>query len=544
MKTKIFALLCLSILSLVLLGNAISAALAVSPGSLSINEFEPQTFIIENTAGSSIDVVLNSQTINDEDGNEAIISFNETSFSIPASSQKTIKASVQSVDDDFNIGTFSKNYVIEDVGDATNNATLTLSFTKSFCDYDNKGDLRVKIDDISVVTNDNLKSFGDDDEWYPLDEIQVDVNIENRGDWKIKDIELEWGVYDKSSKQWIIEPDNEKKFDLKDGKEETITLNFKLDTKTLDVDFDELDEDNVLVVKATGEIDEGEFEGNLTCAGDSNDVSIIIEDDFVILNNFDIPETASCGSNIHVSADVWNIGDDDQNDVYVLVDNKALGLDDERIDIGDIDAFDKEKLDFDIPIPKNLTEGYYGIEFSVYDDNNDIYEDGNNDKSVFTFPLQVEGNCQVSQQASSATITASLESEATAGKELIVKATIKNTGSALATYTIGLSGYSSWATLDSIDQSSVVLNAGESRDVLINFKVNDDSTGDQSFYIEALSNGVSVLKQPVAVYIGETETSPLSNIFTNQNWYLWAIGIVNVILVIAIIIVALRIAKK
>ena len=58
-------------------------------------------------------------------------------------------------------------------------------------------------------------------------------------------------------------------------------------------------------------------------------------------------------------------------------------------------------------------------------------------------PLVVKGNCGVAG-AGSATVSADLVSGGMAGQELVVKATITNTGSSLKTFTVNAAGFREW----------------------------------------------------------------------------------------------------
>ena len=112
------------------------------------------------------------------------------------------------------------------------------------------------------------------------------------------------------------------------------------------------------------------------------------------------------------------------------------------------------------------------------------------------------------------------------------------------TYSIGASDYSLWASSVSLDQSTLVLNPGQSADVLLTFKTNDDASGPNSFYIEAVS-GTDVVRQPVSVNISpRSGFGSLANLFSGSNWPIWGIGILNLILVIIIIIVAVKISRS
>ena len=145
------------------------------------------------------------------------------------------------------------------------------------------------------------------------------------------------------------------------------------------------------------------------------------------------------------------------------------------------------------------------------------------------------------QTARIASISASLESEAKAGKEMIVKATITNIANATTAYIVGAKGYDSWASLTSISERVITLNAGESKDVTFKLDVSKDASGENSFNIEATSNGKSETRE-VVVEIDKS-TASLSSLFKN-NALAWIIGLVNLILIILIIVVAVRLSKR
>ena len=137
--------------------------------------------------------------------------------------------------DTFNLGdTYSGTFLISD--NATENATVKVEITNDdFCEFDNEGDVRVDIDDMSN------NGIGDDDVWYPLDEIEVTVELDNRGSDDVADIEVEWGLYDESSDEWIIEVQDEDNLDVDEDDKDTVTFTFNLD-KDLDIDLSDLDD--------------------------------------------------------------------------------------------------------------------------------------------------------------------------------------------------------------------------------------------------------------------------------------------------------------
>ncbi len=340
---------------------------------------------------------------------------------------------------------------------------------------------------------------------------------------------------------WIIDG-KEDKFDLdEDDDEEVITINFKLDEDAIN-EMDASSSAYVFYIWATGEYADN---NNKTSTYESKNIDLQIENNFVILDNIEISESASCGSEVQVTADVWNIGEDKQDDVYVIIYNKALGIN-QKVTIGDIKYFENENLEATVLLPEDADEESYILEFYVYNDNSDIYESNNEDEdeSRYSKEIIVEGSCSTTPKVS---VIANLESEsAVAGKEIVIKATVTNLGTKTSTYLLN-AGNTEWASLVSIDKNSFTLDAGKSEEVLITLNVNKDASGEKEFSID-LVEGNNVLTQPVKVVIEQPSLFPnitgLISGVAGDNWYLWGIGALNVLLVLIIIIVALKVSKK
>jgi len=529
MRSKLLSLIGLSILTIIIFLSVVSATLTFS------------NVPTLSQTGTSFDITISS------DKNETVAfsglekiteGSEEITFTVP--SNITINDTVSqvvtvnyAVDSgfDFEFGEIYSTTLQAD-GNFSDLISQTVSFvvnTDACESVQNLGNnLRVRIKDISVESK-----FGDDEEWFPLDEIQVEIEVENNGDERINNIEVNWGLYNTNTGEWYIE-EEENDFDLKDGKDEIVTITFKLDD---DVDEFEDDDDYEFYAWAIGE--DEEFDDDETCSSDLESINMMIERDFVILYNINIPETVSCGSDVQITADVWNIGSRNQDDVYVGIFNKALGINDEVI-IGDIDSFEDETFTFDFQVPKDADEKTYAIKLKVYDEDNDIFENDDDVESNFDAITKVEGGCTGGAEA---LVSASLVSGGKAGQELVIKATITNTGDSLATYLLNAAGYTPWASSAEFDQSTVLLSAGSSQDVLITFNVNKDALGDQVFDLEVVSENELLVKQPVSVTITKAGFS-ITGAAIGDNWYLWGIGALNIILVIIIIIVAVKVARK
>lgn len=449
------------------------------------------------------------------------------------------------VSDVSGIGTQSVPIVATLVSDTSITDEDQIEVEASYCGLTpNYESLDINIKDITVK-----EGFGDDEDyWYPFDIVEIEIEVANDGNYDMEDIAVEWALYTSEGKK--ITDDEESDFNLDSDDENTITITIRLDD-----DVDELEgvDEVVLYARAKGKIDDKDssHDGDATCAEDKETIDLITDDDFVVLSDFEInglsltddlelTDTVSCGSEIQIVGDVWNIGDDDQDDVTVLIKSEELGIS-KKLEIGDIDSFDYENLDATITIPQDIEAKYYILEFRIYDEDNDIFEtDEDDEAALFKVLIHVEGNCEVSKTTSIAAnlVTASPQ----AGEKMTVKATIKNTGDTVKTYILNVEDYSGWATFEELESNSLTLVGGEEREVTLTFDLKKDASGEKTFNIEVVE-GSTVTKQPVKVTIAP-QKSLLGNFsLPEDNLYLWIIGIVNVILILAIIFVAVRLSK-
>ncbi len=389
----------------------------------------------------------------------------------------------------------------------------------------NVGELVLKIEDINVKSG-----FGDDDEyWYPFDEIEVEVSVDNKGDWDIENIEVEWGLYNTDIEDFILD-DKENDFDLDEGDdEETVIITFTLDKKIKKFTSG----DTILYVWANGNIDDNDAGSNDeadVCAYDSYKADIRTDDKFVIATNVDMPETVSCEDDITVTFDVQNIGDEEQEDVFVTITNTELGIN-KKIEVGDIDDFEAKEFTALLQIPQDVEEKLYYLEFAVYDEDGDVYENEEDDKAEFLIPLKVLGTCGAQEP----TITATLASSAIQGQDLIVQVSITNNADA-TDFLIFAEGYESWAELVSIQPSIVNIEKDGAKQIVITLK--PTQTGSQTFTIKAVYSGKTV-EQPVTVNIAE-KTGAFTGAFGGVGdaglYIISAVFLVLIIIIIALIV--------
>jgi len=419
------------------------------------------------------------------------------------------------------------------------NASVDVVFQKGFCKAGRVGG------NLSIDRVDISSSGDDDNDWKPLDEITVEVRVNNdNDDVDIKEVIVELGMYDENNKNKVSSFDfsntDEEKIDLgtiNNGDDKTATFEFKVPA---DFNFDD-GSSFKLVVKAysdkTGETKE--------CADASDDldqniyqeVSISRQDDddkFIAFDQTQLaPEEATCSESVTLSTRVFNVGDSDQSDVTVILFNKALGLNLKQDIKNGLDTDQDATVNFDFTVP-NVKDGTYNLELSA------DYEDGVSDE-VALVPLKVLGCAAVAPER---TIGLSvLAGAAQAGKTLEVRATVTNLGKTSGTFIVGASGYDSWAALQPVSNRILTLNAGESKEVVMNLDVSKSASGEKTLSVEVLS-GDSTESKDVSVDVVKSSGFAGLSEALKGNATLWIIGLINIVLIIIIIVVAVRVARK
>ena len=415
----------------------------------------------------------------------------------------------------------------------------------SLYDEENNGKLEVKNLEFDVVDG-----FGDDEDyWYPFDSVEAQFDVENNGDWDIKNIEITACLYDEDRDKCILDEGDmeisKDKFDLDSGDDDSVTLSFTVDADKLRAG----NTDYKLYVAAAGEIDDRDTTYNKDKTGMQTDkeIEIVTDDDFVIVSNIELtPSTVSCGKSVEITADVWNVGDTDldNDEVYLNIYIKNLGISKQITFDKGINAMDKESISYTLEIPEDAEEGTYPLEFGVYDDedmsDNDVFENREGDEAIFTGKyFVISGNCAIDAPAVSADM---ISPEVKAGEDVQIAVTLTNNDEKTQTFLVSAEEFSSWATLKETNPSSITLASGESEEVYLTFELKDNSEGDQNFNLIVTSNNKIVAKQPVSITVEKGNF--LNGIFDNLDWKIVLIAGLNIILLVAITIVASRVMKK
>lgn len=556
-KTKNITAFFATFLFAVLLVSSVSA-LSISGGSeLSVSN-NKTIFTLLNDDGATQDVSLSINNIISDGSTKVVLDVSpDMVSSLSDSSSFDFTVLARTISSSLEFGRYSatltaKGVNASDTSQEIDEATATISFVKGFCSNGERGDLE--------ITQVDIESDGDDDEeWSLLDTIKIEVDVDNDGDDDIDDVFVELGLFDSSGDNLIddleFENADEEEIDvgrIRDGDEETVTFEFKVPA-----DFE--DGDYKLTVKAYSD-DAGEDE---ICADSSNDlnnndiyqdIEIIREDDegkFITFDNVEFnPQQATCSEEVVMTFDVVNIGDEDQDQVRVTISNRELGLDLSKEIRNDLDQGDSEELSFNFIIPADAVDKSYAIEIDAeYDFRRDIYRESLDDPE---FEAVTVLGCSASPSTPStpgsstrfATISATLDSDANAGEEIVVRSVISNIGSEARTLIISATGHESWADLDSISERIITLNPTQSREVIFTFTADEEAEGQESFNI-VVQSGDDILTREVSLDIsGADSGSSGLGLNFGDNTIIWIIGILNVVLIILIIVVAVRIASR
>ena len=482
---------------------------------------------------------INSLTLS---ASGATVSFSENNFALPMRSSKLIEVSL--VDpSQITLGNTEVDITAKDSDNPTFQSTYNFILSKSFCKFGPAG-ANLSISNIDIRNED-----GDEDTWKPLNQITVSVEVENNGNADISDIVVELGLFNSAGKNVA----NKLKYNNNDA--EKIKLGRLNDGDSKKVTFDfvvpaDLDEGTYkLAIKAyskkTGE--------SVDCVDRSSDLdntiyeslSIDREDDegkFIAFDNVQLSQsTATCGETLTLSANVYNIGYEDQDRVKVILVNKELGINLEQ-EIINLDSGEGKPITLTFTIPQSGSDKSYNLELSAYYDyNNGVYRESLDESTKVV--LKLIGCSTPKESLQDIQISkVNLESEALAGKPILVRAEIKNTGNQQRTLVISANGYDSWAKLEKISDPLLTLNAGESKSILFTLNADSSASGKKTFNIE-VSDGTNVLQsQEVEVEFSGKSSGIGINFGSNQ--VMWILGIINVILIVLIIMAVLRITRR
>jgi len=449
-------------------------------------------------------------------------------------------------------GTYTVTYTSQD--SSANQATAktrTVIVYSNFCAAGSSDtDLALSVD----IAN---KGNGEDNEWQPLDTIEIEVEFDNNkvsstGLYDLNDVTFELGIFNSAGQNvagdmiWISEDEDKFEFgDVDEGDDAKHVFEFRVNPAEFSADgnykvkikaYPSGQESTYCIAQSTDLTGFGvsKYDADISINLPSDDEAVVVDE-----STLPLPATAQCEDEVTFSADIWNIGDTDFEDqIMVTLFNSELGISQNKTIPGDFDQGDMTQVAFTFKVPAGIQEKIYNLDIKTYykwDADNSEYDEVSTE--VFNFPLTLSGKCVPPQL----TISASLESGGKAGESLVVKSTIKNTGTEQATYTFALSGYSDWASNAKLN-NTLTLAAGQSGEITISLDVDKKAEGDKTFNIDAYSSEGELLKtQPVQVGIEGKQGFDLSN---GDSLVPILIALISAIVIAIIIVLIVKASKK
>ena len=174
MKTKTLGLALLTAILLAGIVTALSFS-ASTPAAMTKSD-STATFTITNSDTVNMDVTLPA-SVTISDGTESFaVTPDDASFTVNAGDTHTVTLTRATVPEDFNLGAYTTSLLVDgvDAGNSSNtaNRTVTVTYVHDFCE-----DGSINDDDLDMEVDITNRGEGDDNEWLPLDEIEVENNL-------------------------------------------------------------------------------------------------------------------------------------------------------------------------------------------------------------------------------------------------------------------------------------------------------------------------------------------------------------------------------
>ncbi len=425
-------------------------------------------------------------------------------------------------------------------------ATNTYSIRKSFCSSG------VRSTNLTLRNVDIVEYNEKADTWKPGDGITLEAEVKSNVP-DSDDIVIEMALFDEQGNDVT----GDLTFVSKD-KEQVDVGNIGDDSETATFEFRvpaDMDKGNYrLAVKAFSD-SEGEDKVCNDISGDFGSnlyfKPIKIENEkeegrYIVFDNArTTPNQATCGDSVALTTDVFNIGTKKQERTRVNLVNRELGINQQFEIKKTMNVGDKQKgVSFIFTLPRNAADKTYNLELTAdynYDKGQDEYDISS--ETSTDVPLKVFGCTPSVADASSkkADITANVESEVAAGKDVVIKSTLRNVGNATTKYALVIKNVDSWATIKEVSFDKIIeLAPGQSKDITFILVAKDTAKGVQSLLIEAVSDRATDSKT-FTVTFPETKAAGLN---LGGNTLLWIIGAVNVVLLIIIVLVAIKLSRR
>ena len=340
-----------------------------------------RTFTIKNTGSTALDSLsfdTNALDLTDADDDAITLSFSDAGTLNPGDSKSiTIDADFGS---NIDLATYGGIVSVKSGDTVLDTFKLNLKVHPEICEDGivSDGDASSRSNaDLEIVS---IKEPDTGDDFKPGDEIAVEVKVKNNADDDM-DVVVAAILYNLDEDEEIISVETADET-VKDGKQETFEFDLiiptSIDTETSDT--------YVVYLKAFEDGNEDQY-----CNFDSIEVEFKRNSNDVVVESIELlPSTVAPGESVDVTVDLQNAGKKDQDEVSVKVMNSELGISvvSNKFDLekaGDSD--DDITKRFTVTIPESAKKGDYLIEVAVYDEDGDVYDNG---QSFSTLTVEVE----------------------------------------------------------------------------------------------------------------------------------------------------------
>jgi len=530
---KNFILACLTIFLFVL---ALASAELISTNKNKISftkSLNSTSFDITAIDGINLQVSYNYTTILDDEENSLRFFSSTFNGNLPAGNSTSISV-YYTADSDFdfelrtyNLGTITLYAVNSSNPSQNETKTLQVELISGFCDAGARGKLK-----ITEVEDD--KDF----EWEPLEETTIDVEVENNYDDKER-VKVYLSLYKLDGKKVNLDIDPITKY-IEEDDTEKFSFNVKVPA---DLDSGKYR----LYIKATSSTEDEE-----ACIdnwdGKYYEIVEIVKDDRDVVIDSDnlarsMPFEVSCNQEVSLTLPIYNVGDEDEDKVKVILRNKELGIELENL-IENLDASEWKDVEFKFTMPDNATlNKTYNFDLIVYfdyDKDHKAYLDFN----PYIAKFKPSSGCKVNK-IYQASINATLENNGAiySGSEVKILSTITNFGKDTATFTISVNGIDSWASVSSINPQIITLAPNENAQVLITLNLDKSAEGEKIFSIKASSDSYEKTQQ-LSLFVEKSSVLRKAGSWIADNWLMLLIVIVNIILIAAIIILLVKVMRS
>ncbi len=500
----------------------------VNPDPLELEEEREKSvskFItIQNTGNTDLTFSESDFSVDDptkfSDGDENItISFSSTGFNNPVSPGISITVTVQAdIPNDIFLDTYSGSVTV-DSGVASDTFTLRIDIRP-----EEVGDIcedgRVGLDQLNIG---DVRDPDDGDKFKPLEEIEVRVRVNNEDDDDM-DVEFTAFLIDREDDDVLDDVESIASIDEEDDQ----TFKEKLEVPA-DIE-DESSTRYAVYVVANEEDDEDK-----RCDW-SGPVKIKIDKDKndAVVDEITVEDTLICGGFNELRARIINIGNNDQDNVFIKLFIPDLDITLTSSDFDLDDDGDDKTISFVLDILDNIKSRVYSGRIEVRDEDGAIFT--KSDESIKGFEINVE--CEAPKVAASLILSqTSFTSRVDSSVTTVV--TITNTGDNEQSFTLRVTPIGTWT-----DPSETVftLAAGDSRSEVLTLAVRQE--GSHTAKIEVLADGNVVSTQTISVVVssplvaGQREGGITAQVISARN-FREQLPLLIIIAVLAIAIIAL-----